>query len=449
MSFGIGGLSRRSIQPPFSELLPPDEVVDEIEVQEEIENQEEARTATVPLDPIRSNEFAATLARAGVRKRFRELQVLMRKIGAAEPDIRAYGSGQIFRDLIAEFESEETGSVFDNQALFGNTKISSKTVISNTRNALSRVAAAMDRIRLALALANNIYDRVDDQVNASNAEYLSIEKRTENLLVWAYRSGAILDTAMSGKLKLGIETKQTRVVTDLYGLLNLLDEIILELETLLNIPAYYRTATSSDTSNIETPVKVVYVRRGESLETLALRELGDADKAPLIMEFNDLHPSDINDSNWNGRALNIPYIDQGQLDQLVNNFVLDAQTGITAMGRDIANEPVAFGGDLKLLNNTDTFFQSLDNLIQTPLGAIPEDPEYGNRAIQIQNGAIPQVVGQMVGAEFRRALMSNPRVQDVSHVKVTRDGDAIRVRYQVTAVNKLTEAELTAKLDAT
>lgn len=430
----------------LSDLLPPDSNADPVEV-----IQEANRSG---IEPIQSNEFAATLVRAGVRGKFRELQAKLIDIDIAIPEIQAYGSGEMFRELVAEFEQQQNLDIFDNEALFGRNEHVSESVVANTRSALRRVSAAMELVRSSLVLADEIYDRVDAQISGSNSEYLSIEERTESLIMWAYRDGAKLNSDITGKNQLGSGTRNTRVTTDLPGLLDLLDTIVMELQTLLNIPAYYRTATNSDTSQVETPVKVIYVRRGESLETLALRELGDADKATLIMEFNNLTTADIYKvadefglGGWDGRTLNIPYLDTG--DRLRNNFVLDAQNGIKAMGRDLANEITASNGDVELLNYTDNLFQSIDNLIQTPVGAIAEDPEYGNRAIKLQGAGAPQIVGQMVAAEMTRALMQNPRIEKVSDMTVIKDADAIRVKFQITAVNRLAESELTAQLDMT
>lgn len=440
------------LRPPLSttaELAPPSNQANPLEV-----IQDSNRGS---IEPVQSNEFAATLVKAGVRGKFRELQALLIDITRALPDIHAYAKGTMFRDLISEFEAESEQAIFDNQTLFGKLSISvSQSVVASTRAGLRRVNAVMQTIKSSLVIANDIYDRVDRQVSGSNSEYLSVDVRTESLLVWAYRSGAKLNADISGKSKLGTATRQTRVVTDLFGLLDLLDSIILDLETLLILPAYYRTATSSDTSQIETPVKVVYVQKGESLEALAFRELGNADKAALIMEFNDLSPSDIyaeadeyGNGGWDGRSLNLPYTEIAGQERLRNNFVLDSQTGIAAMGRDIANDMQAENGDLVLLNYTDNLFQSLDNIIQTHAGSIPEEPEYGNRALQIENGGIPQIVGHMVAAELHRALMTNPRVESVENVKAVKDGAAFRVKYQITSVNKLTESQLTAQLDTT
>jgi len=424
-----GGGERRRPQPTPNQ--------PEIELEQEMASRE----------PIASNIFAATIVRAGVRRRFQQLQVLLLQITASEGDIRAYGSGELFNDLIALFEAPAEKNPFNDLTLFGTTDPPSHTtVIEETRKALRRVTNAMDMLQRARRLIRDIYNYVDKQVQDTDSEFISLEQRTEDLLAWAFRTGGVLSPEFTGAYRLSLQTKAVPATTNLHGLLNLLDDLLLEIETLQNIPAYYRTATNSDTSKIEVPVKTVYVRTGESLERLARRVLGDADKAPLIMEFNDIVPTDIHADDWDGRALSVPYTEVVDGERLRDNFVLDAQNGISVLGRDLTNDIDVNNGDLVLTQYVDNLRQALDNVIQTPVGAIPEQPEYGSNILQLENGSIPQVVGQMVSVEVQRAVMTNPRVSTVEGTTAIREKDAFKVRYQITTVNHLTEAELEANL---
>ncbi len=401
-------------------------------------------------EPITSNIFAATIVRAGVRERFQQLQVLLLQITASEKDIRAYGSGEIFRDLITLFETPAEKNPFNDLTLFGTTDPPSHTtVIEETRKALRRVTNAMDVLRRARKLIRDIYSYVDKQVQGTNSEVISREQRTEDLLAWAYRTGGVLNPEITGAQRLSLQTKATPATTNLHGLLNILDDLLLEIETLQNIPAYYRTATNSDTSKIEVPVKTVYVRTGESLERLARRVLGDADKAHLIMEFNDLTPTDIHADDWNGRALSVPYTESVDGERLRDNFVLDSQNGLRVLGRDLTNDIDVDNGDLVLTQYIENLRQAIDNVIQTPVGAIPEQPDYGSNILQLENGSIPQIVGQVVSVEVQRAVMTNPRVSSVEGTTAVREQDAFKVRFQITTVNHLTEAELEANLRLT
>lgn len=429
----------------MSPLSPHTEIFTPAAVEEVVLEQEMASR-----DPVRSNIFAATIVRAGIRTRFLQLQKLLLHISDAEIDIKAYGSGEIFRDLTNIFETSASRNPFNDHTLFGTTDPPAHTtVIEETRKALRRVGNAMELIQQALKLVKGIYNYVDNQVKDVDSEFVSREARTEDLLSWAYRTGGLLNPEITGVRKLSLHTRTTPATTNLYGLLNLMDDLRRELETLLNIPAYYRTATNADTNKIEIPVKTVYVRKNESLEHIARRELGDADKASLIMEFNDLTPSDIFSDDWNGRSLNIPYVEQVDKERLESNFVLDSQIGVQVFGRDLGNDLEVENGDLILKNHVDNLFQSLDNVIQTSVGAMPETPEYGSNILQIENGAVPQIAGEMVSVEVQRALMTNPRVAAIENVTVKRDGDATIVKYQIRAVNHLTEAELESSLRQT
>ncbi len=400
-------------------------------------------------DILRSGNFSATIIRAGVKSDFEELQLMLRTIAEGEPDIHAYASGAVFQDLLREFSPTNKENPFDNQALFGQTSpLSATNAIITTRQALQRVSNVLDLVKRAINLIDIIYDRVDNIVSTSNSEFVSTIPRTENLLVWANRVGAVLNPGVVGIKALRIQTKSSRTTTDLYGLLDLLDKLTLELQTLLVLPAYYRTATSSDTSNLDVPVKTIFVKNGETLEEIAYRELGNSDRSSLIMEYNNLTPEDIQGEGWNGRKINIPYADPVDSDRIRNNFVLDGQIGIQALGIDLPNELSSRNGDLEALDYTNTFLQSLDNILQTSVGGIPEQPEYGNRIIELdaQSGA-PQLFGPMTSVEVRRALMTNPRVQNAEVLSAVKDGAKFIIKTQIVAINRLAEAELNSSLD--
>jgi len=156
---------------------------------------------------------------------------------------------------------------------------------------------------------------------------------------------------------------------------------------------------------------------------------------------------DILGENWDGMQLKVPYLDPLDVERVSANFVLDAQQGVQVLGRDLPNTLDVVDGDLTVLNYTNTFMQGLDNILQTPLGAIAEDPDYGNNILTLEQAAIPQVMGSMLSPEVTRALMTDPRVKSVSGVVITKVEDAIKLSCQVVAINHQTEAELKANLD--
>jgi len=397
---------------------------------------------------IKSPNFAATISAAGIRATFKEFQLLLLDIYDAVPAIHAYASGEIFSRLFEEFYSD-TRNPMANHTLFGDTSPDrSGSTITKTRASLRRVTNAMETIRRALDLLEKMDSRVSGLLENAGSSFVNDEPRTEKLTSWAYRVGAKLNPDVIGKSQFEINSNSSRGLTDFSGLLVMFDTLTLELETLLVLPAYYRTATSSDTNKIETPVKTVYVRKNESIERIAARELGSSDKVHLIMEFNDLEPMDILGSEWDGMALKIPYLNSLDVERVAANFVLDAQQGINVLGKDLPNTLDVIDGDLTVLNYTNTFMQGLDNILQTPLGAIAEDEDFGNNILTLEQASIPQVMGSMLAPEVTRALMTDPRVKSVSNVVVTKVEDAIKLSAQVEAINHQTEAQLKMNLDS-
>ena len=435
---------------PMPPWTPPD--FDDVEVVAKVLpviEKEPAELIDPANPPVISGAFVATLSYAGIIGSFKKLQVLLKTIGDAEPDLHSYGSGAIFEQIVDVFHGKSE-NVFANTDLFGSTDpLLEDDTIGKTNLALQQISNAMELIRQALDLIDSMYNRVNNILRNMNAEYLSTIARTEYLLTWAYRRGAKLNPELVGIKNIGINTKTEINRTDLYGLLSLFDDLTLELQTMMNLPAYYRTGTAADSDQIGVPVKIVTVNKDESIHDIAARELGDADKAIMILDFNDIKYNDVLNDGWSGRELKIPYVSPQDSDRFENNFVLDAHSGVEALGKDLPAELILEEGDLKTLNYTNNFEQSLNNILQTALGAIAEQPDYGNRIMQIDSEMIPPLSGETAAIEAQRALMTNPRVSEILNIKASKDKNetAVRINYQVRSINHLTEATLTANLD--
>lgn len=400
-------------------------------------------------DAVYSGAFVATLHYAGIIKDFQKLQILLQYIVSAEADLHNYGSGELFTDILNEFYNTEF-EIFNNTDLFGATEPQTEVnVAGKVAVAISQVSNAMELIRQVLTLIDGMYGKVDTLLKEMNSDYLSTIARTEHLVTWAYRKGLKLNPEIYGIKKLGVDARTDINRTDLHGLLDMFDRLTLEMETLREIPAYYRTGIGGGIDRVSVPVKIVTVLKDESINSIAARELGSADKAIMILDFNGLTYDDIQGDDWHGTQLKIPYTSPADAEQFDSNFVLDSHAGIEALGKDLPNELISEDGDLKVLDYTDTFGQSLNNIILTPYGSIPEQPEYGCRILQLNKRMIPAVVSESMAVEIARALKSNPRVSEILNVKTERDNPktAIRIKYQVRAINQLTEAELLTHLD--
>ncbi len=388
---------------------------------------------------IQSNIFAATINSAGIKKNFILLQGLLTDIAEHEGYLHEYASGVMFDDMINEF-SKDNKDILDNNDLFGDM---GQNTIATTRAVMRRIHKTMILISEALDIIETMYTKVNLILADTESEFISNEKRTENLISWALRKGLKLNNESLTKIKLVIASKSYTSPVDYWGVLDLLDNIRFRLETMYNLPAYYRTSTNADTQSIQTPVRVIYANKHESLETIALRELGSADKAQILMEFNELSYIDIHGDDWDGKKIKIPYKGQAT-EELQNNFVLDSHTGIKTLGKDISNTLTTNNGDFQPLGYTDTLIQALKNMIATPLGSMPESPEWGNRAISFMGSINGDITDGITGVEISRAILTDPRVEDVANVIVHTDNEYLTVSMQVKAVNNIIETELSA-----
>ncbi len=400
---------------------------------------------------VHSGAFIATLNYAGIIKNFQRLQILLKRIGDAENDLHSYASGKLFEDIMEYYYGEDPNAlnIFDNVDLFGSTDPPQEVVTIKINLALAQVANVAELINSALSLIDSMYDRVDNILRDLNSDYLSTNARTDHFITWAYRKGMKLNPKLYGIKKIGINTKTEINNTDLYGLLDLFDKLTLELETAKNLPAYYRTGSNNASDKVAIPIKTVIVDKNESINAIAKRELGDPDKSILILEFNDIKYADTLSDDWPGTSLNIPYISPLDTERFVNNFVLDSHAGIEALGRDLPNELISINGDLKVLDYTDNFAQSLSNIILTPIGTVAEQPDYGNRVMQFQGGMIPQILSDSIAVELERALMTNPRVSEIQNIRVTNDSKnaSALVKYQVKPINNILEQTLKEHLE--
>ena len=395
---------------------------------------------------IRSNSFASTIQNAGIRKQFKTLQNTLAKISKAQNFIHEYASGQMFEELISAFTTEPP-SIFSNTTLFGEIDNQQNNVINDTREQLRRTSIVINDIDDALTLMDAMYKKVNRILDNTQSTYFSRDKRSETLISWALRKGVKLNPKAEAYPGLVIGNANYVSPTDLWGLLDMIDTIRLELETLKTLPAYYRTGTDASNQNIQTPVRTIRANKHQSIESLAQNELDNADKVNTLLEFNQLDYNDVQGDKWDGKEINIPDSDRFS-DAHQNNMVLDKHTGDRILGRDLSNQLTTANGDVKVLKTTDTFFQAIDNIIRTPYGSVIDSPQWGSRAPNTIGDSMGNMKKDISGIEIARAIQTDPRVNSVSDVKVTQDRDTYRVNYKVQAINSQQENQLTSNLDA-
>lgn len=180
-------------------------------------------------------------------------------------------------------------------------------------------------------------------------------------------------------------------------------------------------------------------RRGDTLQRIALRELGDAAAWAKLVWFNDLIAPFITDdpAQANSRVLlagtpiKVPAStaeSKPSTDTAFNVLLTDCalQGGRLSVGES---------GDLAVLSGRENLKQALQHRIVTDPGELLFHPAYGckiQRRKGAKNNAVTLLRGQM---DIQDALVAEPRLKTIDAITVSAVGDALVVRSQVTPIS--------------
>jgi phage baseplate assembly protein W len=192
-------------------------------------------------------------------------------------------------------------------------------------------------------------------------------------------------------------------------------------------------------SGIQRPVsgfRFVEVNRGDTLQRIAAREMGDAARWPEIVGLNNLVPPFITDDPA----------------QAADGVVLSGQfvrvPSATAVASAEASPEEVFGRDIKLtrgrldisagdfasVGGTDNLKQALRNAIETERGELIFHAKYGCLLRQII-GTVNGPTAAVLAAQYAKATMlADARVDRVSKSDATVLGDSVTVTVEVLPV---------------
>lgn len=173
----------------------------------------------------------------------------------------------------------------------------------------------------------------------------------------------------------------------------------------------------------------VEVHHGESLQALALRELGDASRWVDIANLNGLRPPYLTaypEAAGNGVAL------YGSL-LLVPAAAPEASTAtepVKVFGTDVAlrnGRLEAEGGDFALVAGVPNLTQALRHRLDTEPGELLFHPDYGCLVRRLIGTVAGPVAGQLAREYVRAALLADERIQDTDGLAASVQGDTLRV----------------------
>lgn len=178
-------------------------------------------------------------------------------------------------------------------------------------------------------------------------------------------------------------------------------------------------------------VRLVTVRRGDTLMRIAARELGDFERFQEIASLNSLVPPYIGNTAQTGVALPgqqiyVPTTQGGASGPVQSNAYQAPSYERAYLGVDIFYGPLdqdmqAWTGDLQTISGYDNLGFSLGRRIRTPVGALLFHQEFGSRVpgeigniLTLSNGT-----ATYLGAYATSCFLSDPRVAAVSSLTVS------------------------------
>lgn len=177
--------------------------------------------------------------------------------------------------------------------------------------------------------------------------------------------------------------------------------------------------------------------RGDTLQVLAARELGDASRWPELISYNKLVPPFITDDPelagpgvvLTGRQILVPAPSPVVTTTTDPDAVFEKDIRLSSDGQILVE-----GGDFAVVSGAANLVQSVKNRVQTERGELIYHPEYGSnvrRMIGVVNGP---TAGLLASQYAKSAVQSDPRINRVTNASASVDGDVVSVTVEAEAI---------------
>lgn len=183
--------------------------------------------------------------------------------------------------------------------------------------------------------------------------------------------------------------------------------------------------------------RLVETHHGDDLQSVAARELGDANRWAELVWINGLvHPYITDDEArvtdgvlLSGQFIKVPaaagvYTDAAQKGQVY-------ERDCAMVGRQLQDDGA---GDFAILTGVDNLRQQLQHRIDTPRGQARRHPEYGCLIYRLL-GKINGPTASMLGGQYvKSAAEADYRVKSVDYAKATVVGDSVKIEARAIAI---------------
>lgn len=175
--------------------------------------------------------------------------------------------------------------------------------------------------------------------------------------------------------------------------------------------------------------RFVETNRGDTLQSIALRELGDGARWPELVAFNNLLPPFLTDDPdevragvvLTGQLLRVPAA-ASQVDAAVDADLV-FERDVRLNGGEIDVE----GGDFALVSGLSNLRQALVHRLGTDRGELAFHPQYGSLLRRIVGTVNGPTAGLLAAAYARDAVGMDVRISSVKSSEAKVSGDRVTV----------------------
>lgn len=193
----------------------------------------------------------------------------------------------------------------------------------------------------------------------------------------------------------------------------------------------------SEFSEQQPAYRVVATHYGDTLQTVAARELRDANRWTELIWLNRLTPPYLTDEptavsdtvKLTGSLIKIPSTSTIESTDSANGEVLERDAALKNKRLTISST-----GDLGVFSGVDNFSQQVRHRIVTPRGQATRHPEYGCLVWKLQ-GAKNSQISALLGAQYvKDAMLAEYRISEVQYTSADVLGDSLKIKSRIKAV---------------